>query len=413
MRKVWLSILTLLVFASLTMLVNAQDAQTPTEICANAPAEEPTSRDFEQAEQVLEPGVDYRAIFCTDVGPVYIDLLEDYAPITVNNFVFLSQQGYYNNTTFHRVIEDFMAQGGDPTATGTGGPGYEFEDEFAGFLTFDTPGWLAMANAGPGTNGSQFFITTAPTPHLNFAHTIFGEVLEGQENVSAIRLRDPQADTEPGTSLNSVVIVTDASTVETTYTPLPVATQEEVLAALSAVSEGLPEGLTLDEATSGVQTTEEVVASLPEEIQEDYLEFLSSHNHQFRASSTITNTACDVTSFPFISVSYTLDAFETREDATAALTDEALPALTTGQGFAEGEVVESLDNELYSASIQSCDVEAVRARTYWQRGHYVVTAEVVVPADSPYTADVWLSQFVGLQVFEPALAAVLRPEIRN
>src|SRR5688572_14124487 len=120
---------------------------------------------------------------CTDAGAIYIDLLEDFAPATVNNFVFLAQNNYYDNTIFHRVLEDFMAQGGDPTGTGSGGPGYQFRDEFAPFLTFDRPYLLAMANAGAGTNGSQFFITTAETPHLDFRHTIFGDVLEGQENV--------------------------------------------------------------------------------------------------------------------------------------------------------------------------------------------------------------------------------------
>ena len=119
-------------------------------------------------------------------------------PSTASSF--FREQGYYNNTTFHRVIQDFMAQGGDPTATGTGGPGYSFDDEFVGFLNFDRPGWLAMANSGANTNGSQFFITTVPYPSLNYNYTIFGEVLEGQENVANIRLRDPDTATEPGTN---------------------------------------------------------------------------------------------------------------------------------------------------------------------------------------------------------------------
>ena len=128
--------------------VSAQDAQTPTELCEQAvPAEGPATREFSTADWVLEEGVDYRAVLCTDAGPVYVDLFEAFTPITVNNFVFLAQNGYYNNTTFHRVIQDFMVQGGDPTGTGTGGPGYQFEDEFVGFLNFDRPGWLAMANA--------------------------------------------------------------------------------------------------------------------------------------------------------------------------------------------------------------------------------------------------------------------------
>jgi cyclophilin family peptidyl-prolyl cis-trans isomerase len=186
-----------------------------TEICQGAvPAQTPTTRSFASSQQVLEQGTDYRAIMCTDAGAIYLDLLEDQTPVTVNNFVFLAQNGFYNNTIFHRVIANFMAQGGDPTGTGTGGPGYRFQDEFVAGLTFDRPYLLAMANAGPGTNGSQFFITFTPTPHLNNAHTIFGEVISGQENVNAIQLRDPNQANAPATILQTVVIVTDPSLVQ-------------------------------------------------------------------------------------------------------------------------------------------------------------------------------------------------------
>ncbi|MDQ2692864.1 MAG: peptidylprolyl isomerase [Chloroflexota bacterium] len=125
-------------------------------------------------------------------GEFVAELFADQAPVTVNNFVFLARQGYYDGTTFHRVLDGFMAQGGDPTGTGMGGPGYQFEDEFSDDLTFDRPGLLAMANSGPNTNGSQFFITYAPTPHLNGRHTIFGEVIEGMDVVNSITRRDPQ-----------------------------------------------------------------------------------------------------------------------------------------------------------------------------------------------------------------------------
>ncbi|MCA9912212.1 MAG: peptidylprolyl isomerase, partial [Anaerolineae bacterium] len=118
------------------------------ELCDSATPTEPATRSYSQAEQVLEDGVDYQAIFCTDAGPIYVDLFEDQTPVTVNNFVFLAQNNYYDNTIFHRVIQDFMAQGGDPTGTGMGGPGYQFQDEIVQGLTFDTPGLLAMANAG-------------------------------------------------------------------------------------------------------------------------------------------------------------------------------------------------------------------------------------------------------------------------
>ena len=113
----------------------------------------------------------------TEKGDININLLPEKSPVTVANFVNLAKKGYYDGLKFHRVIDNFMAQGGDPTGTGAGGPGYQFEDEVNNGLNFSVPGKLAMANAGPGTNGSQFFITTVPTEWLNGNHTIFGEVV--------------------------------------------------------------------------------------------------------------------------------------------------------------------------------------------------------------------------------------------
>jgi cyclophilin family peptidyl-prolyl cis-trans isomerase len=129
----------------------------------------------------------------TERGDIRLRLFASEAPLTVNNFVFLAEQGFYDETTFHRVLEDFMAQAGDPTGTGRGGPGYMFRDETDNGLTFDRPGLLAMANAGPNTNGSQFFITFAPTPWLDGNHTIFGEVIAGAEVLGQITRRDPAA----------------------------------------------------------------------------------------------------------------------------------------------------------------------------------------------------------------------------
>ena len=135
----------------------------------------------------------YTATFKMANGGEFVaELFDDQAPKTVNNFVFLAREGYYNGTTFHRVIEGFMAQGGDPTGTGSGSPGYQFEDEIDPDLTFDKPGLLAMANAGPNTNGSQFFITYDATPHLNGLHTIFGQIVEGMDVVNGLTRRDPQ-----------------------------------------------------------------------------------------------------------------------------------------------------------------------------------------------------------------------------
>lgn len=118
-----------------------------------------------------------KAVIKTNKGNINLNLFSEAAPVTVLNFVNLANRGYYDNTIFHRVIDDFMAQGGDPTGTGMGGPGYSFGDEVYNGYLFDKPGYLAMANAGPNTNGSQFFITTVITEWLNNNHTIFGEVV--------------------------------------------------------------------------------------------------------------------------------------------------------------------------------------------------------------------------------------------
>lgn len=123
-------------------------------------------------------------------GSIVIELYASKAPITVNNFIFLACKGFYDGTTFHRVLQDFMAQGGDPTGTGSGGPGYEFVNEYSD-LSFDQAGVVAMANAGPDTNGSQFFITFGPTEWLDGGYTIFGKVVQGMDVVMSITLRDP------------------------------------------------------------------------------------------------------------------------------------------------------------------------------------------------------------------------------
>lgn len=124
-------------------------------------------------------------------GEFVVQLYPDKAPITVNSFVFLAREGYFNGVTFHRVLDGFMAQGGDPTGTGMGGPGYQFQNE-DNDLTFDKAGVVAMANAGRDTNGSQFFITFGPTPQLNGGYTIFGQVIEGMEVVNNLTRRNPE-----------------------------------------------------------------------------------------------------------------------------------------------------------------------------------------------------------------------------
>jgi cyclophilin family peptidyl-prolyl cis-trans isomerase len=157
-------------------------------------------------EMQIDPAKKYTARMETDKGTMVLELFADKAPKTVNNFVFLSREGFYDGVIFHRVIPDFMAQGGDPTGKGSGGPGYRFADEFHPSLKHDKPGVLSMANAGPGTNGSQFFITHVPTPWLDGKHTVFGRIVEGMDVLMSIPPRDPGRPENPGVKILSVTI---------------------------------------------------------------------------------------------------------------------------------------------------------------------------------------------------------------
>jgi cyclophilin family peptidyl-prolyl cis-trans isomerase len=158
-------------------------------------------------EMTIDTTHSYKAIFKTAKGDITVELAADKAPITVNNLVFLAREGFYDGTVFHRVIADFMAQGGDPTGTGTGGPGYRFQDEFDPSLVHDKAGILSMANSGPGSNGSQFFLTFGPTPHLNNKHSVFGHVVEGMDVLLSLTIRDPSDRSFPGDALNTIEIV--------------------------------------------------------------------------------------------------------------------------------------------------------------------------------------------------------------
>ncbi len=140
----------------------------------------------------IDPKKNYMVTMETTKGTIEIKLYPEYAPVTVNNFVFLIREGFYDGVAFHRVIPNFVIQGGDPTGTGRGGPGYRFQDEFSGNPLKHETGYLSMANAGPGTNGSQFFITHSPQPHLDGRHTVFGAVTNkgGMDVVNAIKQGD-------------------------------------------------------------------------------------------------------------------------------------------------------------------------------------------------------------------------------
>ncbi len=148
-------------------------------------------RRFDAAERVLEANTDYRAAVHTSQGVIVIDLFEEDAPETVNNFVFLARHKFYDGVAFHRVIDDFMAQTGDPTGTGRGGPGYRFDDEVANGLVHDRAGVVSMANSGPNTNGSQFFMTLRDTPWLDGKHTVFGRVIDGDDVLQRLTRINP------------------------------------------------------------------------------------------------------------------------------------------------------------------------------------------------------------------------------
>ncbi len=167
----------------------------------------PAKRYASPPAMTIDPAKSYTAKLHTDKGVITLKLHAQKAPRTVNNFVFLAREGFYDGVIFHRVIADFMAQGGDPTGTGTGGPGYNFGDEFDPSLKHDGPGVLSMANAGPGTNGSQFFITHVATPWLDGKHSVFGKVSDGLDVLLSIPPRDPGKAGAPAVAIQRVEIL--------------------------------------------------------------------------------------------------------------------------------------------------------------------------------------------------------------
>jgi peptidyl-prolyl cis-trans isomerase B (cyclophilin B) len=168
-------------------------------LCGSVAAQEPDS-----SKEDAQEGKTLHAVIKTTKGDIRLELYAEQVPLTVANFVNLAERGYYNKVTFHRVVPNFMIQGGDPTGTGSGSPGYKFEDEIVSELRHDSPGILSMANAGRRTNGSQFFITHKPTPHLNGKHTVFGKVV-GPEDMKVVN------SIAKGDSMNEVIIEGDTS----------------------------------------------------------------------------------------------------------------------------------------------------------------------------------------------------------
>ena len=172
--------------------------------------EEPTVKQYSSPPAMtIDPNKSYTATLeLENGGEIVIELFAKEAPVTVNNFIFLARDGYYDNVTFHRVIEGFMAQSGDPTGTGTGGPGYTIPDEFSPERRHDGPGVLSMANVGrPNSGGGQWFITFVATPHLDDAHTVFGKVIEGMDVLNSISIRNPATATTRGDVISSITVV--------------------------------------------------------------------------------------------------------------------------------------------------------------------------------------------------------------
>ena len=210
--RINIAIITVVILAVLWISISSNQKRVQDDVPQNAQQNAPAAQmEIKQYDSTPPMTIDtntqyFATIKMANGGEFVIQLYPDKAPITVNSFVFLARDNFFDGITFHRVLEGFMAQGGDPTGTGMGGPGYEFVNEDSD-LTFDKEGVVAMANAGRDTNGSQFFITFVPTPELNGGYTIFGQVIEGMDVVHGITRRDPQmgADFE-GDMIESITI---------------------------------------------------------------------------------------------------------------------------------------------------------------------------------------------------------------
>jgi cyclophilin family peptidyl-prolyl cis-trans isomerase len=420
------------VLASLLVVlpVSAQTTQTPDELCAAATPTDPETRQFEQAEQVLEDGIDYHAIFCTEKGAVYVNLFEQTTPITVNNFVFLAQQGFYNNSIFHRVITDFMAQGGDPVGDppGTGGPGYQFQDEFVGYLNFDRVGLLAMANANRpeqgilGTNGSQFFITTKITDWLNQRHTIFGEVLEGQGVVESIP--DNQSDASIQTKLHTVLIITDPATVNSQAQAATPATQADVEAALAdlpnAALNALGEGVDVDtEATRVIVGDEEWVAEASESAQAALKDYVDAYPSEYHGAAVLVSTACNLAESPLVSMAYRFDVHTSPEEAAAAFDVDRFTAIAAANGMQPVESVYAIHPTFVGTS-SACGAEGLTiAMSFQQIGRFIVSSQLFFDGASIASEDfnindvsAYLLTNFNDAVFGSMLGKIFRPEVR-
>lgn len=313
-------VLLIVSFLSISTGLAEEVRLSPEEHCAAVTPQESESRSYTEAEWVLVEGLDYRLILCTAAGAIYLDLYETLTPMTVNNFVFLAQEGYYDGTTFHRVLENFMAQGGDPTGTGRGGPGYQFTDEFVGFLTFDRAGLLAMANANQpergifGTNGSQFFITFAETRWLDHRHTIFGEVLSGMEALQDLRLCDPSSCSE-GDALQQAIVITDARAVAAEIAPRIAADPENIIRAFANFF--VERNIADVQYETGYWTREELLASARDTADESLKDYLNEFGLEQR--TTLGFETCEANYVPLRSLKSALMTFPDEASAQAAM----------------------------------------------------------------------------------------------
>ena len=390
-RRAWTVLVVLAVLSTLLPggMASAQDAQTPAEICAAATANvaEPETREFAAAEDVLKDGVDYWTVLCTAAGPIYLDLYEAESPLTVNNFVFLAGQGFYNNTTFHRVLPGFMAQGGDPTGTGGGGPGYTFEDETANGLTFDTYGLLAMANAGANTNGSQFFITTVPTTWLDGNHTIFGRVYEGIERVELLTPRDPEyyPDYE-GAALETVVIIEDPASVAATPDGPPAISHFQAVLLL-AVPLTLNEQFVVDADLSQMHDLEAEAAfwgSQGEGLEAAMRDYLGEKGFVGAAAITTALSECpeDPAALPIWGLGLRVLEFGDAATAEAVVFDDARAVLLTEAGaFDEYSDPSEFTGRVFSRKLAEdagCSAGGTAYRLEFSYGRYVLVSEMTM-----------------------------------